>query len=150
MMAGFNSFEFLLLKYLHKKKPLNILEWGPGQSTAVMSRACPDARIYSLENNKHWHKIYTVKFSRKTNVFIRFAEGEKYVKLPEAWRHKKFQLIFVDGLCDLRVDCLKTAYNMLDEDGIVILHDSERKKYEEGVKLFKLIEERDGTRVMRK
>lgn len=149
-MAGFQSFRFLLTKYLHIIDPKNILEWGPGESTRIMLDACPEAVIFSMEHDKKYHRIYSLKFSRKQNVFIRFADGDDYRNLPENLQNKKFDLIFVDGNCDDRVACLRTAHKVLADDGVVLLHDSERSKYAEGVKLFKKIEENDGTLAMTK
>lgn len=148
-MAGFNSFKFLLLKYLAKLNPKMILEWGPGESTRIMMDSCPEANIYTIENDKGYHKIYTIRFSAHSNVFVKYAEAPKYWEMPLGW-NKKFDLIFVDGFCDYRVNCLKTASQLVTDEGVVLLHDSERAKYDEGVALFEKIEEVDGTLALKK
>lgn len=129
--------------------PERILEWGPGESTLLMLHTCPNARIWSIEADKKWHKIYTIKFVNYPTVFIKYATAPRYWLLPLEMK-KAFDLIFVDGTCDYRVNCLKTAAQVLSDDGVVILHDSERQKYSEGIALFEKVEESDGTLVMKK
>jgi predicted O-methyltransferase YrrM len=149
MMADPYSFQDVLIEWLKKIKPSMILEWGPGVSTAIMLKVCPKAHILSLEDKKHWHKLYTVKFSRFHNVHIKYAVGREYEVYP-LQSQQKFDFVFVDGLCDSRAECLKTAYNVVAEDGVVMLHDCERTKYHDGIKLFKELERRDETLVMKK
>ena len=148
-MAGFNSFEPLLRKYLREIKPTKILEWGTGRSTAIMAEECPLAKIYSLESDPNWyHKYFNVyKSSKYVNVIL--VPPKLLADIPRGW-HKMFDLIFVDGLCDMRVACLRTASQILYSNGVAILHDSERTKYAEGVSLFDKVEESDGTLVMKK
>lgn len=148
-MAGFYSFKQLLHKYLKQVDPKYILEWGPGASTFLMIRTCPAARIWSIEADMKWHKIYALKFSNYPNVFIKYAEAPRYWTMPLEW-NRKFDLIFVDGTCDYRVNCLKTALQVVAEGGVVLLHDSERTKYAEGVALFDNVEEVNGTLCLRK
>ena len=57
-------------------------------------------------------------------------------------------LIFVDGRN--RVKCLQTGLKLLADDGVIILHDSERAEYNSGIQLFEKIEENNGTCVMKK
>ena len=131
--------------------PRNILEWGTGYSTKVMREVCPYASIYSLEHDNTWFRRYALEFAEDKRTFVLHAPKSLYADLPLQWHTQKlYSLIFVDGFCDLRVACLRTAFKLVSSDGVVLLHDSERVKYAEGVKLFKVIEESDGTKVMRK
>jgi predicted O-methyltransferase YrrM len=58
--------------------------------------------------------------------------------------------VFVDGKDDQRPECLRTALKMLSENGVVILHDSERENYREAITLFKVIENTNETVVLKK
>lgn len=148
-MAGFNSFEPLLRKYLKEIKPNQILEWGTGYSTAIMAEECPSAQIYSLESDPGWYHKYFNVYKSSKYVSVILVPPILFADLPRRWK-KMFDLIFVDGLCDMRVSCLRTASVLVHRDGVVILHDSERDKYAEGVALFDKIEESDGTLVMKR
>jgi len=150
-MAGFNSFEMLLRKYLAITNPFNILEWGTGTSTSIMRDECPFAKIYTLEHDVAWFQRYSKQFESDKRTFVIHAPVSLYADLPLQWHKPKvYELVFVDGYCDLRVSCLRTAHKLVSNEGVVILHDSERTKYAEGVKLFRKIEEQDGTLVMKK
>ena len=147
-MAPFGSYERLLRKYMNLKNPRVILEYGPGFSTEIMAEY-PNTQIISIEHDpvyfadarNRWRvtqKVSVVHLNYREG-YVGFAEGLKL----------KFDLVFVDGFCDWRVDCLKHAVNVLAPDGIVILHDSEREKYAEGRLPFELIEESEGTAVFK-
>lgn len=148
-MAKFNSFEPLLRKWLRKVQPSQILEFGPGKSTAIMVEECPAAKIYSLETDLEWYKKYYDIFAENPKVVIVHVSPALLADLPRSWK-KMFDLIFVDGLCDKRVACLRTASQLLSSDGVVLLHDSERAKYRLGTELFERVEEADGTLVMKR
>jgi predicted O-methyltransferase YrrM len=149
-MAKFNSFVDLLIKYLKQIRPTTILEWGPGLSTALMLKYAPNAHITSLEDNGEWFGKYVTKFSKYKNLNLMYVKGENYYLLPESIRNRKFDLVFVDGVDDLRVSCLLTTLNHLSDGGVVLLHDSERPKYQEAIKIYKVVEEENGTVVLRK
>lgn len=148
-MAGFNSFEPLLRKWLKETQPKQILEFGPGRSTEIMVEECPTAKIYSLETDEKWYHRYFKKYESNPNVNVILVPPTLLADLPRNWK-KMFDFVFVDGLCDMRVACLRTASSLLLSEGVVLLHDSERAKYREGVALFAKVEERDGTLVMRR
>lgn len=148
-MAGFNSFEPLLRKWLQKIHPVCILEFGPGRSTEIMIEECPSARIYSLESDPGWYRKYFNHYKDNPNVNVILVPETFLADAPRSWK-KMYDFIFVDGLCDMRVNCLHTASMLLLFHGVVILHDSERAKYSEGVELFEKVEESDGTLVMRR
>lgn len=148
-MAGFNSFEPLLRKWLRKIMPNQILEWGTGHSTAVMVEECPTAKIYSLESDLAWYRKYFKVYKSSKFVSVVLCPPSLLADLPRSW-NKMFDFIFVDGLCDMRVACLRTAEKLVWNHGVVLLHDSERQKYAEGVSLFERVEEQYGTLVMKK
>ena len=148
-MAGFNSYEPLLRKYMKQLKPKEILEWGPGQSTRIMLEH-PDCVVWSVEHEWTWWNKYDSEFNSNPRVNLKLIKAEDgYDYAPRSWG-RKFKLIFVDGFCDMRVKCLQTARDLVTEDGVVLLHDSERVKYEEGKRLFEVLEEQDGTAVLKR
>ena len=145
MMAAPTSFRTLLSKWCKEIKPKMILEWGPGVSTELMEKECPKATIYTFEHLKQYSDYW--KGILKSTVFL-VEDLEKYSRANNIIFAKKFDLVFVDGR--QRVECLKTALKWVKKSGVVILHDSERPEYSEGIKLFDIIDNDDGTVVLKK
>ena len=154
MSTNIHSFEKYLRKWLLDIKPGRILEWGPGKSTEIMLECAPDAKIISFEHDKSWYKRALKKFGDKVELRLRpaLSNGRMSAYAVEAYLSKeaKFDLIFVDGR--RRVECLLTATRLVSEDGVVILHDADRKDYVLGIELYDIIEKSPSgdTLVMRK
>lgn len=148
--APFLSFVPLLRKYLDLTKPKMILEWGPGASTEIMTRRCPNALIHSIEHDIHYYAQSQERLKGNHNIHIYFIPLEKGystapLRFPECGQ---FDFVFVDGR--RRVECLKTGLKVTTPNAVIMLHDSERPEYTEGKRLFRIVEESDGTAVMRK
>jgi len=67
-------------------------------------------------------------------VYIPLKDLE-YSNWPIINKKKNFDLIFVDGR--QRIECLKTASKIISSNGIILLHDSDRKKYISGINYLK-------------
>ena len=147
MMAGFHSFKETLVFWLGLNKPKRLLEWGPGVSTQLMLDHS-EGKIQSIEHLYRWYEAAQHQFKDNPRVDLHYCpELDQYPYLPRDWG--KFDLIFVDGLCDLRVKCLLASVDYLAEGGVVILHDSERSKYDAGREPYETVMEVDGTAVMK-
>ncbi len=112
---------------------------------------------HSIDNNKTWHEIVKGKVNTKglqsnvqlhlreflpfwekpqwnwkslpppRDVFSPESENEKeYVNFPRVL-DEKFDIIIVDAR--FRRRCLKTAKDFLTPEGVVILHDAQKKQY---------------------
>ena len=143
-MAGFTSFEPLLRKVMATYKPHKILEFGPGRSTEIMLEYL-DVHVISIEHD--W-RYYEEKRSQIKNATIHYAP-QLPLYLAIASTFAPYDFVFVDGFCDWRVACLKSAVAMLTHDGLVMLHDSERSKYDEGRSYYDTVEESDGTALLK-
>ncbi len=64
----------------------------------------------------------------------RLQEERDYIQAPSRWK-MKFDLIIVDGR--FRRRCLEFIPSVIKEDGIVFLHDAQKKKYHDGFKYYK-------------
>jgi len=141
-MATFDSYKDLLTYACAVFQPKNILEYGPGGSTKVMLETS-DAHIHSIENVYRWFEEARSSFGGNDRVSLHYIKDhDEYVSSDFGL---KYDLIFVDGFCDWRVDCLKAAISKLAPGGYVILHDSERAKYNKGKELYDKIFEINGT-----
>lgn len=146
-MAPFNSYKDLLMRYLIKLEPERILEFGPGGSTSVMLEYS-EAEIESVEHEYRWFREAERLFLGNPRVHLHYLKDhDEYVNQPRSWG--EFGLIFIDGFCDWRVDCLLMAKDVLKNGGVVILHDSERKKYDRGREPYETIVVAQGTAVLK-
>lgn len=135
---------------LARLKPLKVLEWGSGQSTLFFSQF--------IDENSEWHAIehvedWALKISltnTNTNVKIHhvpannpkfdnnqisgasYDDFKNYLELPSDLG--PFDLIIVDGRA--RVSCLEKASTYLSPNGLIILHDANRKRYWSATRSF--------------
>lgn len=139
--VGQYSFMGLLKKYLLQKKPRRILEWGSGLSTILMAIYMPNAQIITLEHNVRWFLYWTHHFQGLPNIkMYPLRIDGNYIEAPLAMG--KFDLIFIDGLDETRAACLEVAAQVLNENGIVVIHDGEREYYLLPIqKFFRVVED---------
>ena len=62
-----------------------------------------------------------------------YTDFKRYIEYPT--RFGKFDYVFVDGRA--RKDCIVKTHELLNEKGIVVLHDANRKAYHGPFKLYK-------------
>jgi len=107
---------------------LNILEFGSGNSTLFLAERVN--KVTSLEHDDGWFQNILGK--RISNVEIKFVSSltvKDYLQpLGEV---EKFDVIIIDGL--FRNECIKASIKHLSEVGVMILDDSERDDYTEGI-----------------
>lgn len=133
---GLYSFMELLKKYMQLKRPNRVLEWGPGLSTVMLARELPNSEIISIEHDVNWFRLWYAHFiNRFENIHMyRLPLEGNYVEAPLAMG--KFDLVFVDGEPNSRGKCLAVAAQVLDKNGIVIIHDAEREIYKPVIEEF--------------
>lgn len=65
----------------------------------------------------------------------KLPEEKEYIDLPRTLG-EKFDLIFIDAR--FRRHCLKTAFDMIKNDGVVVMHDAQKPHYHLGTEVFRL------------
>lgn len=143
---GYYTFEPMLRKYLRLHNPRNILEWGPGFSTKVMLEELPEAQIYTIEHDAKWISAWSTEMSNPNVHLNLLALDNNYYEAPLTWG-MSFDLVFVDG-ADPRILSLNTALQVINDNGLIILHDWET--YQNEIQSLKIIEKDDYTAVMMK
>ncbi len=152
----------LLKPYLHDKemevmeeilrnlRPLKCLEYGSGFSTVYFSKFLDkNSKWIAMEHDKEWfEKIKNINKSPNIEVFLvppnrypwqgkeedgTYYDFKEYIEFTG--RFGKFDFIFIDGRA--REHCLVKAYELLEDDGIVVLHDAQRVYYHRPLKLYK-------------
>ncbi|SDC38890.1 Methyltransferase domain-containing protein [Shouchella lonarensis] len=141
------DYEETLRKWLKKVQPKTILEYGPGRSTEMMLEECPDARIVGIEHQEYWYKETKEKLGDRVELLLQPISNIRshYACWPLMQTEvQKYDFIFVDGR--RRLECLMVAQAVLNKNGVVLLHDAERKEYDLGTALFDLVEYNEQTR----
>jgi hypothetical protein len=115
------------------KKDMIVFEFGSGSSTHFFSNYC--SHVYSVEHNKSWSE--DIKSRKPDNVTIIDSElNDSYEKsIHSIDRH--FDIIYVDGR--RRVNCIRESAGKIEDNGIIVLDDSDREEYREA---FDLLEEK--------
>lgn len=131
---SWHSFDKTLNKIMSNFNIKTVLEYGPGVSTKIILGYPSVNRIYSIEHDDAWYH----KYVREINDKVELALVKDLNKYPYFYESKKpFDLIFIDGR--ERERCLELAHSLLSNDGIVIIHDSEREQYQDGINKFREI-----------
>lgn len=158
----------LFVEILDKHAPEKVdavLEWGLGHSTSYLYELARDrgaSLFVAIEHNEQYHNAFVKSFPPAPFFETRVEDlmghspqtvsesGENYATCVREY-DRKFDVIFVDGR--RRNECLLVASSIISDDGIVILHDADRTRYDVGINLFDSVEyyaETGGFRVMRK
>ncbi len=146
--------EKTLVELAQKNKFLNILEWGSGNSTIYFSKFLKQKGIpfkwIAIEHFVPWYEKVIVMLrendlSNDVECFLKSLTNEadkniqetlnldEYINFPSTLGIK-FNFILVDGR--KRKECLNKASSILASNGVVILHDAERKWYHGGFKYY--------------
>jgi predicted O-methyltransferase YrrM len=129
----------VIWELLKNRNPDSCLEWGCGYSTLFYPKIIErPLRWLSIEHSGEWAdeiiannqdpdvRIQYVpasdSFDGGEGTYEEFAD---YLEFPE--KEKYFDFILIDGRA--RKHCVAKAYEYLSEDGIVVVHDANRKSY---------------------
>jgi len=111
-------------------KEFNVFEFGSGNSTLFFSERVK--KVSSVEHNSEWYNKLKSKMPANSNLILSKSDSsDDYVAVLKH-SNNKFDLIIVDGIH--RNECCYEAANRLTEKGVIILDDSEREQYSEGIK----------------
>lgn len=106
----------------HGKASKNILEFGAGGSTQIFSQCCPETLV-SVETCSSWIEVTNRRIEELTVPHtspIWTAYGEHPIK--------KYDLIFVDGIDEKRLDFALSTWSLLSIGGVMLFHDTRRER----------------------
>lgn len=136
----------IIVEVLTKLRPKVCFEWGSGFSTLYFPKIFGFIEKWnSIEHNEEWFKTVSEKINdpRVTLTYVKrdkltpseslpgnndgsYAEYKNYVEFPLSL-NTRFDFIFIDGRA--RKDCLKKAFDLITDEGVVIVHDANRDYY---------------------
>ncbi|TWR30347.1 FkbM family methyltransferase [Mucilaginibacter pallidiroseus] len=109
-----------------------IFEFGSGNSTLFYAKYA--GIVVSVEHDKEWYeKISATKPDNSEMIYTELVRGGEYCQVPVKLQ-EKFDVIIVDGRD--RVNCCIQAVNALSDNGVVVLDDSERADYKDGIEFL--------------
>lgn len=104
---------------MYGKRAKRILEFGCGGSTQIFSQCKPD-RLVSIETSPEWIEVTKRRVSKLEGVEVDFRP---YDYIPKT---ETFDLIFVDGIDQLRRDFAVGTWGLLAVGGVMLFHDTRR------------------------
>lgn len=97
----------------------HILEFGAGGSTQIFAQ-CKPKTLISVETDLHWVQLTEKRIKKLSDIteplFI------NYGRHPQ----QPFDLIFVDGVDNLRKEFAIDTWNLLTVGGVMVFHDTRR------------------------
>jgi hypothetical protein len=106
-----------------------VFEFGSGNSTYFYAQHA--GKVVSVEHDRTWYsKLYKTIPENAELIFCELVRDGDYCRTPARIK-KFFDIIIVDGRD--RVNCCIQAVNSLTENGVIVLDDSERDLYKEGI-----------------
>lgn len=134
---NYNAIEFLDERL---NKNLTLFEFGSGYSTYFYASRVKT--VVSVEYDDRWYQL--VKLQVPSNVDLVFQQEDtdnEYCRVI-AGRGQKFDVVIVDGRD--RVNCIKHSITALSDQGVILLDDSQRERYQDGI----VLAEASGFRVL--
>jgi len=109
-----------------------VFEFGSGNSTYFYAKRA--GFVFSVEHDQVWYdKVVKTKPENAEIIFCELQRDGDYCRVPVRLG-EKFDIIIVDGRD--RVNCCIQSINALTSAGVIVLDDSERKDYREGVEFL--------------
>lgn len=122
----FPAVEFLIERL---NKEMIVFEFGSGNSTLFFADRVRE--IYSVEHDTGWFEKVLKSLPSNSHLHLVESKTSQSYLEPIRSENKKYDIIIVDGI--FRNECMVESLKHLSENGIIILDDSERKEYLEGV-----------------
>lgn len=110
-------------------KNMKVFEFGSGNSTIWFAKRV--SSIVSVEHNEKWYNKIREAIPQNAKIIFNNPTNEnEYHKIIKTMTDK-FDLIIVDAID--RVNCLRVSKDHLSENGVIILDNSNRPEYSDGI-----------------
>lgn len=108
------------------KKNQTLFEFGSGNSTLFFANFVDT--VISIEHNKEWYNKLYKRIPKNVSLYL-IDSTNNYSNSIKA--HKQIDIIVIDG--EHRLECIYKSIGALSKAGVIILDDSERAEYNEGI-----------------
>ena len=113
-----------------------VFEWGAGGSTMWLAQRAK--YLVCIEHSPEWHERVRdrlIEIGLDNRVGMRLSSGLGLPYVSQIDPFSSFDLIVVDG--KFRVQCIERSRSHVKPGGYLVLDDSERRGYQEGVALLR-------------
>jgi len=114
-------------------KDLDLFEYGSGHSTLFFARLVKS--VTSVESNEAWFHLLKNRLPDNAELKLAPADPDAGYCRAILGSGRKYDVVVVDGVD--RVNCLKQALAALTPAGVMILDDSQRDSYAEGISFLR-------------
>lgn len=112
-------------------KSLRIFEFGCGNSTLWWAEHT--GIVHSVEHDKNWFEKMKKLVPKNVSLdLVPLEYGGAYSKNSQ--EHGPYDIIVIDGRD--RVNCMKNSIANLSDRGVIVLDNSDRKEYLEGIRFL--------------
>lgn len=123
------TYPFIDFIYERLNKEIDIFEFGSGNSTLFYATKVKS--ITTVEHDKQWFNKISKIIPENTKIIFQEADTDgDYCRCIKK-TNKKFDIIIVDAVD--RVNCIYNSLDSLSDNGMIILDDSERIDYRDGI-----------------
>ena len=110
-----------------------MMEFGSGYSTLFYSKKLK--HVHAVEHDEPWFKEMSGQMPKNVSLsHVKLDTNGDYASFAKT-TGIKFEIIVVDGRD--RVNCIKQSIDSLSSNGVLVLDDSERDEYKEGIAFLK-------------
>jgi precorrin-6B methylase 2 len=115
--------------FLTKNK--TVFEYGSGYSS--MFYASKVHKLITIEHDEAWYQKLKPELAENVDItFVGLTEAYPKAILEH---DELFDIIVIDGR--KRIECIRYAVKKIKAEGVIVLDDSERDKYKEGIQYLK-------------
>lgn len=108
---------------------LNLFEYGSGYSTYFYSKLA--GKVTSVESNKGWFNEMNSNLPQNAQLIFKEEDCNGGYCRAVNEMSELFDVIVIDGRD--RINCIRNSFNNLSTRGVIILDDSQRQEYQEGI-----------------
>jgi len=126
------TYSFIDFIFDRLNKSMDVFEYGSGNSTLWYAKRVNS--VTSIEHDKKWFEKIRKNIPKNVDLYYKkLVYGGEYSKFPKNLG-RKFDIIVVDGRD--RVNCINNSLDSLKNGGVIVLDDSERDSYKDGIKFL--------------
>ncbi len=111
------------------QKDFHLFEFGSGFSTLFYAELVQ--RVVSVEHDKEWYDLQKNSLPENAEIIFKNKDVDGEYCRTILNTGQKWDVIVVDGRD--RVNCIKQSIETLTECGVILLDDSSRERYREGI-----------------
>src|SRR5690554_1488459 len=127
------TYSFIEFIKTYLKPDMNLFEYGSGNSSFFYSSRVQE--LTCIEHDEKWYAYMKEKLPENcTIIFKELTYGGAYCKTISE-QNRPYNVIIIDGRD--RVNCMIEASDKIVDNGIIVLDDSERDYYSEGIEFLK-------------